>query len=110
MISGIDQGTRSTARLEPSASLDVPLSATLSFFPSGALAVSSRGDRRAFGVGAFAPILIHPVRHFFLGFGPDLFAELVATVPSSGGGIGQPTMGTSTAFTIAARSVIGGYF
>lgn len=108
---GVDSGIQTSAGIEPYGAVDLPLSPLLSFFPRAGVEVrSSPGDRRSLALTAFAPLLLHPAPHFFLGFGPGIIAEVVATVPSTSVGIGQPTQGTSRTVTVLAQSIVGGYF
>lgn len=51
-------------------------------------------DGTFFQIGAFAPIMLHPASHFFVGLGPNVDILL-------GGGSG---------LSFGARTVIGGYF
>jgi hypothetical protein len=51
-------------------------------------------DGTFFQIGAFAPVVLHPASHFFVGFGPDL----------------DILLGDSSGISFGARSVIGGYF
>jgi len=48
----------------------------------------------------FAPFLLHPARHFFIGFGPDFYVDLSHTI---GNGENNRTF-------IGASSIIGGWF
>lgn len=108
---GFDTGIQTSAGIEPYGAVDLPLSPSLSFFPRAGVEIrSSPGDRRSLALSAFAPLLLHPAPHFFVGFGPGIIAEVVATVPSTGVGTGQPTQGTSKTFTVLAQSIVGGYF
>jgi hypothetical protein len=98
---GVDQGTQSSAGLAPIAAYDFALSPLVSFFPSAGLEfLSQPGDRKAWGLTAFAPVLFHPAPHFFLGVGPSFFAELTVQSPTA----------TDKTMTFGARTVLGGYF
>jgi hypothetical protein len=109
-VGGVDQGTQTIAGLSPFAAYDIPLTPLLSLFPRAGLEfLSGSGDRKSWGVSAFVPVLLHPAPHFFLGFGPSFFAELIANVPSTTLG-GAPTVDVDKTFTFGARTVIGGYF
>ena len=50
----------------------------------------------------FAPFLIHPVRHFFLGIGPDFFVDLVHISGSSSS--------ENRRIFFGASSIVGGWF
>ena len=108
---GFDTGLQTSAGIEPYGAVDLPLSPLLSFFPrAGVEVLSSPGDRRSLALTAFAPVLLHPAPHFFLGFGPGVIVEVSATVPSTSVAVGLPTQGTSRAFILLAQSIVGGYF
>ena len=110
-VGGVDRGTQTSSGIAPYAAYDVPLSALLSLYPSAGLQfLSEAGDRKSWGLTAFVPLLLHPVPHFFLGFGPFLTAELIATVPNPVPVPVPPTVDTDKTFTFGARSMIGGYF
>lgn len=51
-------------------------------------------DGTYFEVGVFAPVLLHPTNHFFIGLGPNVDIQV----------------GDVDGLTLGARSVIGGYF
>ena len=70
--------------------------------PNGASFVTSSGSATGAWADVFAPILIHPARHFFLGVGPKFshdFTHLEGTSTITG----QPT-------TISGQFVIGGWW
>jgi hypothetical protein len=48
----------------------------------------------------FAPLLVHPVRHFFLGLGPDIYADLSHTIGT----------GEDNRTFIGVSTVVGGWF
>jgi len=71
-----DNGSTSVYGLAPSLGYNLRLGDALSIFPQASLsyentATTGREDRGILGLGLFVPVLIHPVRHFFIGFGPD---------------------------------------
>jgi len=54
----------------------------------GGFSPSSEGlnystDDHALALGLYLPFLLHPVKHFFLGLGPDAFVDLVHTSSSA---------------------------
>ncbi|MFP2901683.1 hypothetical protein [Corallococcus sp. 4LFB] len=51
-------------------------------------------DGTFFQLGAYAPVLVHPAEHFFVGLGPNL----------------DILVGDSSGISFGARSVVGGYF
>ena len=111
-VGGVDQGTQTSAGVAPFAAYDLPLSPLVSIFPSAGLQfLSQPGDRKSWGITAFVPVLLHPVPHFFLGFGPTFFAEIVATVPAVfAPGVGSANSDTDKTWSFGARTTIGGYF
>jgi hypothetical protein len=74
------------------AGADLPLGPWLSFYPraavsAGALSTDDRSNQSEnqyteaiLSVGVYAPLLVHPASHFFLGFGPSIGRDLVRTV------------------------------
>jgi len=66
-------------------------------FPIGS---SSRFSETALTLQVQAPILFHVVRHFFVGFGPDGYLDVVHTVETS----------TNRRRFLGASSTIGGWF
>jgi hypothetical protein len=108
-VGGVDTGAQTSAGIAPYGAIDLPISPLLSFWPRAGIEVlSTPGDRRAVAIVAFAPLLVHPARHFFFGAGPGLNAEVLATVPSQS--TSSATMSTTKRFTILASSIVGGYF
>jgi hypothetical protein len=78
-------GTSTVYGGEVSLGYDLPLATRLSFFPRAffggthadfstppGVTVIGAGSSGAIDFGVFAPVLFHPVEHFFLGFGPEL--------------------------------------
>jgi hypothetical protein len=51
-------------------------------------------------LGLYAPVLIHPTRHFFLGIGPDVFVDLSRKVDEA----------MQKRSSWGASSVVGGWF
>jgi hypothetical protein len=110
-VNGTDQGTLTSAGFSPYGGIDFPISPSMSFFPqAGVDVLSSSTGQRSLAINAFAPVLFHPASHLFLGFGPGLFAEILASFPSTSVGGVQVVQDASRTFAIFASSVIGGYF
>lgn len=108
-IGGVDTGAQTSAAIAPYGAIDLPISPLLSFWPRAGIEVlSTPGDRRAVAIVAFAPLLVHPARHFFFGLGPAVNAEVLATVPSQS--TTSATTSTTKRFTVLASSIVGGYF
>lgn len=90
----------------PALGFDVVLSGDVSLVPQlelyvNYMEVGSRSLTR-FGIGAFVPVLVHPAGHFFIGFGPEVLADLSASL--SGGGIADKQT------SIGAKTVLGAWF
>jgi hypothetical protein len=71
-----DVASTSIYGLAPSLGYNLRLGDVLSIFPQASLplqvlAPTGGSNRTIIGAGLFVPVLIHPVRHFFIGFGPD---------------------------------------
>lgn len=96
-------GSTSVVSIGPRVGYNVPLSARLSIWPKVGLSLSytsveldAGGDEDGSSLQAnlFAPLMFHPVNHFFLGFGPALDADVT---------------GDAKVTTIAGRLTIGGW-
>jgi hypothetical protein len=61
----------------------------------------------ATAIGAFVPVLFHPVSHFYIGIGPNFSTELSSNV--SGGGTSTSTDGTKIT-AVGLMATFGGYF
>jgi hypothetical protein len=55
---------------------------------------------KAVWLGLYAPILIHPARHFFLGLGPDMFVDLSHTIREA----------TRERTFLGASTIVGGWW
>jgi hypothetical protein len=98
-VAGVDRPSVTNAGLDVIGSYDVPLDRWFSLFVSAALYGIQRGGTDvAWGASTFAPVLFHPVNHFFLGLGPSFALDLLASGSAP----------KATAFGL--HSLIGGYF
>jgi hypothetical protein len=77
---------------------DLTINDNLTFWPVGAIEIEGGSGPTNLAFVAYAPLLWHPVQHFFVGLGP--FLE--PSVPFSGPG------GTVTSFGV--QSTVGGWF
>jgi len=71
-----DNASTSAYGVAPSLGYNLRLADVLSIFPQVSLpfqvtAATGRSDQAVIGANLFVPVLIHPVRHFFIGFGPE---------------------------------------
>jgi hypothetical protein len=71
-----DSASTSVYGLSPSLGYNLRLGDVVSLFPQASLpfqvvAPTGRSNQTLLGADLFVPVLIHPVRHFFIGFGPD---------------------------------------
>lgn len=98
-------GSTSVVSIGPRAGYNVPLTSRLSVWPKVGVSVSYTSvdfddgtqddeDETSLQVNLFAPLMFHPVQHFFLGFGPALDADVT---------------GDAKVTTIAGRLTIGGW-
>ncbi len=62
-----------------------------------------RKNETGVDIGVYAPLLIHPVEHFFFGIGPLLRYDHLLSQDSS-------IPRTPNSITVAANSTIGGWF
>jgi hypothetical protein len=66
----------------PRVGYDVPITDTISFWPKGGLAFSAWSDRTVSGsritAQVYAPFLLHPAPHFFVGLGPYFGVDLLS--------------------------------
>ena len=103
-------GTSSdTFGLGPRIGYDIPLSDLFSFWPKAFIGFSSTNTssgnqsfgQNAWSVGIYAPFLLHPSQHFFLGLGPELATQLSNTVSQGNNSASGPTATTyGLAFTV----------
>jgi hypothetical protein len=79
---GESHATRASAG--PRLGYNVEITHLLSFWPRLGLSYSfsasedaaARAQHHALGMNAFAPLMMHPVEHFFIGFGPFIDIDL----------------------------------
>ncbi len=94
-----------TFGIGPRIGYNIPINDVLSFWPRAGIVYRrlSRGDASAYTIntGIYAPLMIHPVEHFFIGFGPNISTDLVSKME------GENSYKT-TAFGL--MTAIGGYF
>jgi len=83
--------------VQPQAAYNVVLSASWSFWPRLAVTLTA-GAPGDVSVELSAPFLIHPVQHFFFGFGPALTTDVT---PPRGGHVFD---------ALGSAFLIGGYF
>jgi len=96
---------------------DLPITRSLSFYPRASLSAgtgstneeSSRGSANDdtdifFAVGVYAPLLVHPAPHLFVGFGPQASTDLLHEY-------NDPRGGTKSilATQVGASLVVGGW-
>jgi hypothetical protein len=103
-------GTNSdTFGLGPRIGYDIALTDSISFWPKAFIAFASTnfstgnqsGGDNSWSIGIFAPFLLHPSEHFFLGLGPELATQLSNTVSQGNNSASGPTATTyGLAFTV----------
>jgi hypothetical protein len=112
----LSQGSTSASAtsfgLEPFVAYNLWLSETASLLPQLGIGFASRESPTTSGnnprlttisLQFFVPVLFHPVKHFFLGFGPAFSYDLAASLSNATGEAAKTT-------TIGAQTVLGGYF
>jgi hypothetical protein len=82
VIFHLDQASQTTFGVKPRIGYNIPISDLVSFWPDGYILFTTTSNNNgpstnAFAIGAFAPFLLHPAQHFFIGLGPDFQTELV---------------------------------
>lgn len=104
--------TTTTFGFAPRVGYNIPILDNLSFWPDlfisfSASSTSNNGPSDdVFALGLFAPVLFHPVAHFFVGLGPNLSTELSHS--HSDGGQSVNNYPKLTQYGI--MSTIGGWF
>jgi hypothetical protein len=83
--------------VQPQAAYHVVISGSWSFWPRLAVTLTA-GSPGDVSVELSAPILIHPVQHFFFGFGPALSTDVT------------PPRGAHAFEALGSAFLIGGYF
>jgi hypothetical protein len=85
----------------PRVGYDIPFSSIFSVWPKLGLSFATTSQSGSPGatsnnlaLNIFVPVMLHPVEHFFIGFGPAFDVDLTGSVKST---------------TIAGRLTIGGY-
>jgi hypothetical protein len=103
----------SAAGISPRVGVDIPLTSWLSFYPRGSLGYASRSYETRAGtdgyeytegvatLSLFAPLLVHPATHAFIGFGPFGAYDVVRKI--------QGTEIENPATSFGGRLVIGGW-
>jgi hypothetical protein len=86
-----------TFGVQPQVAFHVVISGTWSFWPRLAVTLTA-GSPGDVSVDLSAPFLIHPVQHFFFGFGPALSTDVT------------PPRGGHAFNAFGSTFIIGGYF
>ena len=128
-VTGIDSTTGATTTQQNVSAnafirlgIDLPLAARLSLWPRASLGYSwlhineseagsiEESDKSVY-VSLYAPLLVHPVSHFLVGFGPSIAHDLshAATVSSSAnGGVSGPEQ-QNRSTTVGCGLTVGGW-
>jgi hypothetical protein len=100
----------------PRVGYDIAFADNFSIWPSvyfqyRSLSISNNGGSTSLGtLGLFAPVLFHPVPHFFLGLGPIVQTDLISNSSPGGGGpsaTGNKTTEYGVQFTLGGW-ILGG--
>jgi hypothetical protein len=101
-----------TFGLAPRVGYNIPLTDNISFWPDVFVGFrtssysNNGGSGSGFTIGAFAPLLFHPVPHFFIGLGPNVSTQLSNSYsPPNGPGQDLPKL---TQYGV--MSTLGGWF
>jgi hypothetical protein len=107
--------TITTLGIAPQVGYNIALGDTFSFWPKAFFAYatstsSNNGPSLAVSaVGLFAPLLYHPVRHFYVGLGPNVATQVGNSTSASNGGTTVTTY-NDKATTFGVMATFGGYF
>jgi hypothetical protein len=123
----IDPTTSATVTYETTAfgasfrvGVDIPFGGAFSFWPRAAIAGGSqsivvqensylRNDTKFVAASLYAPVLVHPAAHFFVGFGPSVQRDLSRDIGVSVAAAGPSQSVPNTTTTIGAGVVVGGW-
>jgi hypothetical protein len=103
--SGATEST-TTFGIGPRVGYNLAISDTFSFWPKVGLSFqhvsAGTASETSFNVALFAPFLVHPAQHFFLGLGPIVSTDLANNVSGAGGGSAEVPKATTfgLAFTL----------
>jgi hypothetical protein len=112
--------------IAPRVGFNLPLSDTVSFWPKlyfsyatlsvnasatspGAGTVSGSVGYNDTSIGIFAPLLFHPVAHFFFGIGPNLSTQLSNNATSNIAGL-SPPQNQPKVTEVGLQATLGGWF
>jgi hypothetical protein len=97
----------------PRVGYNIPITDTISFWPKLGLVFTDTsvggnpgGSGNTFDLVIFAPFLIHPAQHFFLGLGPYFQTDLTAS--ESVNGVSQQNVPKTTSYGL--QFTVGGWF
>jgi hypothetical protein len=109
---GGPSSTTTSFGITPRVGYNIAIVDKLSFWPDLFLSFTTSSTSNngpsgnAFSIGVFAPVLFHPVEHFFIGLGPNLSTDLSRS--ESQNGVSAPNVPKVTSYGV--MSTIGGWF
>jgi hypothetical protein len=104
-----------TFGIAPQIGYNIALGDSFSFWPKAyfayaATSVSNNGPSSSVAaIGLFAPLLYHPVRHFYLGIGPNVSRQVGDSSSQSAGNVTTTTY-PNKATAVGFMATFGGYF
>lgn len=107
--------TLTTFGIAPQIGYNIALGESFSFWPKVYFAYATisasnnGGSEEVSSLGLFAPFLYHPVRHFYLGLGPNVATQLGNSSSTSGGNVTTTTY-NDKATSLGIMATFGGYF
>jgi hypothetical protein len=99
----------------PRIGYNIPISDLFSFWPKVGVTYQhgsfGNTSESKFSIGAFAPLLLHPAPHFFVGLGPNFSTDLSNSVSTPAGPAGASVSGDGPKVTeFGVMFVVGGWF
>jgi hypothetical protein len=105
--------TETSFGIAPQVGYNIALGESFSVWPKVFFAYQTQsvsnngGSANESALGAYVPLLYHPVSHFFIGIGPNFATQLGNSVSPANGG---PSADETKATTVGLTATFGGYF
>jgi hypothetical protein len=105
------QNSADSFGISPRVGYNIALGDTFSFWPKVGFAYTTMsfsnngGSQNFVSIGAFAPFLVHPAKHFFLGVGPGVETDLSRSRSPANG----PSVDQTKVTTYGVTFVVGGW-
>ncbi len=107
--------TVTTLGIAPQIGYNIALGSSVSFWPKAFFAYATTSQSNNYpsyavaSVGLFAPLLFHPMRHFYLGLGPDVSRQVANSESASTGSV-TTTIYPNKTTSLGFMATFGGYF